>query len=82
MPQTIVGMEVADIQTALERASGAAQPAFRARQVYEAVYRHRVADLGAISNLPKPLRAKLAEEFPLGLPTVERKFESVDGTIR
>ncbi|MEQ1884230.1 MAG: 23S rRNA (adenine(2503)-C(2))-methyltransferase RlmN [Bryobacteraceae bacterium] len=82
MPQPIVGMEVADIHAALEHSSGAAQPAFRARQVYDAVYRQRVAEVDAISNLPNALREKLAREFPLGLPTVEKKFLSTDGTIR
>ena len=78
MPQAIVGMELDDIRAAL----GADQPAFRAKQIYDAVYRQKVADLGAISNLPKALRARLSEEFPLGLPTIERRYDSVDGTVR
>jgi len=82
MLQTIVGMEVADIQAALDQSTGTTQPAFRARQIYEAVYRRRVPDVASISNLPKPLRARFAEEFPLGLPTIEHKYQSTDGTIR
>ena len=78
MPQAIVGMELGDIQTAL----GVDLPAFRARQIYDAVYRQRVADLGAISSLPKPLRARLAEEFPLGLPEIVQRYDSIDGTVR
>lgn len=78
MPQAIVGMELGDIRAAL----GADQPAFRAKQIYDAVYRQKVADLDAISNLPKALRSRLAEEFPLGLPTIERRYDSVDGTVR
>src|SRR6266404_4516195 len=78
MPQTIVGMEVADIQAAL----GAGQPAFRARQIYDAVYRQRVTDLGEISNLPKILRGRLGHLFPLGWPKVEHRYDSVDGTRR
>ncbi len=78
MPQAIVGMELGDIRAAL----GADQPAFRAKQIYDAVYRQKVADLDAISNLPKALRARLAEEFPLGLPTIERRYDSIDGTVR
>jgi 23S rRNA (adenine2503-C2)-methyltransferase len=78
MPQSIVGMELTDIQQAL----GAAEPAFRARQIYEAVYRRRVTDVAAISNLPKPLRARLGSDLPLGLPEIERRFESSDGTRR
>ncbi len=74
-------MELADIQAALA-ALPDAPPAFRARQLYDAVYRQRVPDVGAISNLPKPFRERLVEEFPLGLPMVERRFHSTDGTCR
>jgi 23S rRNA (adenine2503-C2)-methyltransferase len=74
MPQSIVGMELTDIQQAL----GATEPGFRARQIYEAVYRRRVTDVAAISNLPKALRGRLE----LGLPEIERRFESSDGTRR
>src|SRR5271168_5266656 len=78
MPQSIVGMELTDIQQAL----GAAEPAFRARQIYEAVYRRRITDPAAISNLPKGLRARLGSDLPLGLPEIERRYESSDGTRR
>jgi 23S rRNA (adenine2503-C2)-methyltransferase len=71
-------MELVDIAAAL----GPAEPGFRARQIYDAVYRRRVTDLGGISTLPKPLRARLAEKFSLGLPEVERRYDSADGTQR
>jgi 23S rRNA (adenine2503-C2)-methyltransferase len=78
MPQSIVGMELTDIQQAL----GSTEPTFRARQIYEAVYRRRVTDLSAISNLPKALRARLGSDLPLGLPQIERRYDSIDGTRR
>ncbi len=78
MPQSIVGMELTDIQQAL----GSTEPAFRARQIYEAVYRRRVTDVAAISNLPKALREKLGADLPLGLPQIERRYDSTDGTRR
>src|SRR2546423_7584920 len=71
-------MDVADLETAL----GPAEPKFRARQIYDAVYRRRAARLEEISNLPKHLRARLAEELPLGLPEIQAHFDSVDGTRR
>jgi 23S rRNA (adenine2503-C2)-methyltransferase len=71
-------MELTDIQQAL----GSAEPAFRARQVYEAVYHRRVTDVAAISNLPKTLRARLDSDLPLGLPQIERRYDSTDGTRR
>ena len=76
--QPIVGMELAELQSAL----GPSHPPFRARQIYDAVYRRKVADLAAISTLPKPLRDKLATELPVGLPAIEKRFESSDGTRR
>src|SRR5277367_168922 len=78
MPQSIVGMELTDIQQAL----GPAEPAFRARQIYEAVYRRRITDPVEISNLPKTLRARLQSDLPLGLPAIERRYDSADGTRR
>ena len=74
VPQALVGMEVADIAAAL----GPEHPRFRARQIYEAVYRQRVTDLHNVSTLPKLLRS----ELPLGLPEVERVFNAADGTRR
>src|SRR5580704_16763770 len=72
--ETIVGIELADVFAAL----GPDQPAYRAHQIYEAVYRRRSTDLGTVSNLPKNLRAR----FPIGLPQIERRFDSADGTRR
>ncbi len=72
--QTIVGMELADLQAAL----GPSEPAFRARQIYDAIYRRKISDLEHVSNIPKALRCRL----PVGLPEIERRYESTDGTRR
>jgi|HubBroStandDraft_6_1064221.scaffolds.fasta_scaffold192725_2 23S rRNA (adenine2503-C2)-methyltransferase len=76
--QPVVGMELVDLRAAL----GPAEPAFRARQIYDAVYRRRVTDFAAISTISKALRDRLARELPLGLPEVDRRYDSVDGTRR
>jgi 23S rRNA (adenine2503-C2)-methyltransferase len=76
--QSIVGMELDELQAAL----GPAQPPFRARQIYDAVYRLKVIDLASVSTLPKPLRGQLASEFTVGTPDIEKRFQSVDGTRR
>jgi 23S rRNA (adenine2503-C2)-methyltransferase len=75
--QTIVGLEVPDLQQVLE-----GQPAFRARQIYDAVYRQRVSDLVQVTVLPVSLRKELASRFPLGLPKLAAEYKSVDGTRR
>ena len=60
-------MELAD----LEAAVGPAQPKFRAKQIYDAIYRRRVTSLDQVSNLPKALR-----ELSVGLLEIERAFDS------
>lgn len=75
---SLVGMELRDLEAAI----GSEHPKFRARQIYDAVYRRRVADLDEISNLPRHLRLRLAEDLPLGLPQIARTFDSADGTRR
>jgi 23S rRNA (adenine2503-C2)-methyltransferase len=74
----LLGLEVDEIQELL----GPKQPRFRARQIYEALYRDRRGEVGEITTLPLALRRQLAESHPVGLPEVERRFESVDGTRR
>jgi 23S rRNA (adenine2503-C2)-methyltransferase len=71
-------MEVSDIEQVL----GPAQPSYRARQVYAALYRQKVADLVQISSLPSGLRAEISREHGIGLPDLDRRYESADGTIR
>jgi 23S rRNA (adenine2503-C2)-methyltransferase len=58
------------------------QPAFRAAQVYRAIYNQKVSDLVQISTLPANLRAELAAHAELGLPVADRVYDSVDGTRR
>ncbi|HSD65404.1 MAG TPA: 23S rRNA (adenine(2503)-C(2))-methyltransferase RlmN [Vicinamibacteria bacterium] len=56
------------------------EPAFRARQLYGWLYRRRVREIAAMGNLPKPLRAALAEGFDLLWPAVAERTLSFDGT--
>lgn len=58
------------------------QPAWRGRQLYEAIYRQRVRDLSAIRTLPAPLRGKLVAECVVGWPEIHRQYRAADGTIR
>jgi 23S rRNA (adenine2503-C2)-methyltransferase len=82
MPQPptgpLIGMDLADLTDAL----GAQQPAFRARQVYQALYQQQTCDLVQISSLPAPLRSELAARHTVGLPEVARMYQSIDGTRR
>lgn len=76
--QPLVGMDVAELQEAL----GPSQPAYRARQVYEAIYRGQATDLVQISTLPSGMRRDLAGRHAVGLPEAARVYQSADGTRR
>lgn len=78
MAQALVGLELADIQQVL----GNKQPGFRARQVYDGVYRQRVSDVQEISTLPADLRSAIAGSHEVGLPVLLTRYKSVDGTCR
>ncbi|HAX41359.1 MAG TPA: 23S rRNA (adenine(2503)-C(2))-methyltransferase RlmN [Solibacterales bacterium] len=71
-------MDVEDLREAL----GAGTPAYRARQIYEAVYQRRVESFEEITGLPKAERAALAERFSLSGPEVVSRYDSADGTRR
>src|SRR6185369_1038480 len=59
------------------------QPAYRARQLFEALYRQRVETLEQISTLPQEFRQSLSDKgISVGLPGIEKKFVSSDGTVR
>ena len=59
------------------------EPAYRASQLLEAVYRQRVESIEQISTLPQQLRLKLADiGWTIGLPKIEKRFVSQDGTVR
>jgi 23S rRNA (adenine2503-C2)-methyltransferase len=59
------------------------QPAYRGRQLFDALYRQRIDRLDQVSTLPLDYRARLAEQgWGVGLPKIARKFVSSDGTIR
>jgi 23S rRNA (adenine2503-C2)-methyltransferase len=77
---SLLGMDRAELASLVDSLG---EPAYRASQLLEAVYRQRVDSIENISTLPLPLRAKLAERgLSVGLPRIESRFVSVDGTVR
>src|SRR3984957_6463870 len=59
------------------------EPAYRAKQLAEAVYRQRVESVEEVSTLSRELRGKLAQKsISVGLPRIENLFVSQDGTVR
>jgi 23S rRNA (adenine2503-C2)-methyltransferase len=63
--------------------SEAGEPAYRAKQIMEAVYRQRVESLDQISTLPAEFRETLASNgVSVGAARIEQRFVSQDGTVR
>ncbi|HEU4416536.1 MAG TPA: 23S rRNA (adenine(2503)-C(2))-methyltransferase RlmN [Candidatus Angelobacter sp.] len=80
-PQT--GLLGLDYQELSRIAQKHGQPEYRARQLFTAIYPHRIAALDSISTLPKPFRSALRHDgLEIVHPRIEKSFQSNDGTIR
>jgi 23S rRNA (adenine2503-C2)-methyltransferase len=61
----------------------AGEPGWRGRQILEAIYRQRIAEISEITTLTKSLRQRLvAEGWEVGRTKIVQVFESADGTER
>lgn len=80
-PQTpLLGQDRSEVASLVD---GLGEPAYRASQLLDAVYRQRVDSIDLISTLPRQLRSALVEQgLSIGLPRVEKRFHSQDGTVR
>ena len=58
------------------------EPAFRARQIWHWLYQRLVGDIDEMSDLPRPLRAKLQQTYALGRLAVAASQRSSDGWTR
>src|ERR1700723_2821157 len=77
---SLLGMDRAELVAVIESLG---EPAYRAQQLLDAVYRQRVESIEQISTLSQPLRFKLAEKgVSIGLPRIQNRFVSLDGTLR
>jgi 23S rRNA (adenine2503-C2)-methyltransferase len=79
-PTTLLGLTLQELILLAEESG---EPAYRGRQIFEAVYGQRVDSAAQISTLPQDFRRSLAEKgISVGLPEIEKKFVSGDGTVR
>ncbi len=74
---TLYGETLASLTTML---TDHGHPAFRARQILDWLYKKRVAAWDEMTNLPRPLRAWLAESFELTPTTFVLSKQSEDVT--
>jgi 23S rRNA (adenine2503-C2)-methyltransferase len=59
------------------------EPAWRGKQVTEALYCQWISDISEITTLPKALRQKLAAQgWQVTRPAIANVFQSIDGTER
>ncbi len=78
--RALFGMDAEALSAAM---TGLGEPAWRGRQLAEALYRQRVTNLEAVSTLPLALRKRLADEgWRVGRPRIGQEFVSKDGTER
>lgn len=76
----LLGLELQELTRLVEENN---QPAYRARQLYHALYADRVGVVDEISTLPADFRSLLqAAGIAIGLPEIGKKFVSTDGTVR
>lgn len=63
--------------------AGLDEPAYRAQQLLDGIYRKRLESIERILTFPQALRSKLVGDgYSIGMPVVEKRFVSKDGTVR
>jgi len=76
----LLGLDAEELAALTQRAG---EPAYRARQLFEGLYRQRISELEQISTLPSELRRNLAAQgIGVGVPRILQRSTSADGTIR
>ncbi len=73
----LVGLTLDEIKEAV---TALGIEAFRATQLWSWIYCHGARDFDAMTNLAKPVRAKLADAFVIGRPEIVAAPVSVDGS--
>jgi 23S rRNA (adenine2503-C2)-methyltransferase len=78
--RVLLGLTLRELTDFVEEAG---QPSYRGRQLFEALYRQRFGSAEQISTLPQEFRLSLSQRgLALGVPSIEKKFTSKDGTVR
>ena len=78
-PTDLAGLTPDELSTLVQQLGGRG---FQGRQLFRWIHRKGVTDFEAMTNLPKPLRAALAEQTRISTPEIVRKDVSADGTIK
>src|SRR5262249_59978403 len=79
-PNTLLGLDRADLKNLVAEMD---LPAYRADQIFEAVYRQKRQSVEQISTLPAELRRELVSRgLTMGWPRIVNQFEAGDATVR
>jgi 23S rRNA (adenine2503-C2)-methyltransferase len=79
LPPDLLGLRRDELATAL---GSLVDRPYRVDQVYRALYEQGVRDAAEITGLSKVQRRELGERFRIGLPEIDRRHRSADGTTK
>ena len=57
-------------------------PAYRGRQIFDAIHRRGVRSVPDIHEIPRDLRERLDREMPIALPAIVKSAASRDGSVK
>ena len=66
----------------LEELKGQLKPAFRAKQVYNWIYKKYVTSYEEMKNIPNELKEQLQNEYAIDILNIVKKEQSSDGSIK
>ncbi|UCF35570.1 MAG: 23S rRNA (adenine(2503)-C(2))-methyltransferase RlmN [Acidobacteriota bacterium] len=69
-------------QELVELAESLSEKPFRGKQLYHQIYRRRISDFDAMTNLSKAFRTRLQDEYTITYPDVFKRTASADGTTK
>jgi 23S rRNA (adenine2503-C2)-methyltransferase len=75
----LTGISKAELE---DLAAAAGEPRYRATQVFKALHQRRLRSFDEITDLPKRLRATMADKADISRLSVESRYVSTDGTRR
>lgn len=75
----LAGLELPELERLLDELGA---DRFHARQIFAWIHRRAVGDFARMTDLARPLRARLAELARIGSPRLVRKDVSADGTTK
>ena len=61
---------------------GLGQPKFRAKQIFKWLHQKLVTEFTQMTDQPKALLAQLSEQCTIAAPTIRRRQQSKDGTVK